>query len=688
MGISRISRIAWAGFGLTLCIVVGASFFPDARLWSVNQLAYLPGWTVAAIPGAALLLGVGLVALCHHFKWELSERTYVITTLAVSLVSVVVFVLAKANAYFLGDGYSLLGLLTSENPLIKPRNFGGTAVPYGVFKLMGGTIETDVLYAYQLVSYIAGGLFLLLAAWAARKLHEKPIDSLLFFLALCTGGHMLLFFGYVENYSLFIVAVAAYCLTGLLVIDGVMSRWWLLVVQALAVFFHVFGIVFLPATVLVLFREQPLVRRWWKMSGRLQLLVGVVVFMVGVLAIYVIQQSINQLTFTFLPVVHEWFTIQHYTMFSGMHLADFANQLIVLWPGLLIALAVILLAGRSKGEKKSWRAGFLALAAFLGLITAFVFDPKIGMARDWDLYAFAGMPLGLLLLNRMVSDRQKRFRSAVVLFMIAGLAVLAIRTTVLATSRAAVNQVHSLMYLDPIRNHNVWPIVIRYHMFRGDSSRVYAVDAERNALLPEEQWLMNARNLMHEGSYEQALMLALKARARYRGMGAYHANYGSALLNLGRKKEAFEELKIARIINPYNVFVLANLGIIYLEGGEPDKARECWEKALELDPRSPVSTYGMLALYCHDKDFAAMPELLENAYTIHPMRLDVFAMVAAAAISGQRYELAGRALVMGQNRGIADATVQELIAQYPQVGPYYERARESIVPDTIPPAGE
>jgi len=55
----------------------------------------------------------------------------------------------------------------------------------------------------------------------------------------------------------------------------------------------------------------------------------------------------------------------------------------------------------------------LGLVALLTFGTAFVFDPKIGMARDWDLYAFTGLPLGLLLPDKLLTTSLGRGRSAV-----------------------------------------------------------------------------------------------------------------------------------------------------------------------------------------------------------------------------------------------------------------------------------
>jgi hypothetical protein len=116
-------------------------------------------------------------------------------------------------------------------------------------------------------------------------------------------------------------------------------------------------------------------------------------------------------------------------------------------PALGIITLVILVSARRKNPE-SWY-GFLAWAAIPSLLLAFMIDPHLGAARDWDLLSIFAVPLialGALLLIFGDGVRPKAVLSAIILFNI-------IHTGgILAVNRNqdyAVDRIVNITYDDP-----------------------------------------------------------------------------------------------------------------------------------------------------------------------------------------------------------------------------------------------
>ena len=51
---------------------------------------------------------------------------------------------------------------------------------------------------------------------------------------------MLLWFGYVEFYSLFVLSIAIFTITGCSILNGLLSRWFILPALVFSTFLHIF----------------------------------------------------------------------------------------------------------------------------------------------------------------------------------------------------------------------------------------------------------------------------------------------------------------------------------------------------------------------------------------------------------------------------------------------------------------
>lgn len=96
----------------------------------------------------------------------------------------------------------------------------------------------------------------------------------------------------------------------------------------------------------------------------------------------------------FVPLSNPIPPYERYTLFSLAHMLDLFNLIFLISP---IALIIPIFAFRYRKEilVTTWGT-FLLISSLCGLLFAFLWNPDIGMLRDWDLFAPFLFPLLLL----------------------------------------------------------------------------------------------------------------------------------------------------------------------------------------------------------------------------------------------------------------------------------------------------
>jgi cytochrome c-type biogenesis protein CcmH/NrfG len=81
---------------------------------------------------------------------------------------------------------------------------------------------------------------------------------------------------------------------------------------------------------------------------------------------------------------------------------------------------------------------------------------------------------------------------------------------------------------------------------------------------------------------------------------------GIGLAKLGeadKLREAEIYLKKAAKLDPFNVKVLYNLGVVYFYQGKLKEARDAWEKALKIKPGDPLLQKALAELSLYEAKF-------------------------------------------------------------------------------------
>jgi len=655
-----------------LVVFFAASFFTELRLWGISTWGYLPLW------GRLLFLGFGLALIPVAMKLGQEESsvssprrsTVILSVLSAALVAGLCFWFFRGQTHFLGDGYVNIGLLSGRMPFVVNRDFGEMQLHLWLASLLGGNTKENVLLSYQLLSVAAGILFLLLISWTALRLFQRTRDAVLFGFAVVLSGQVLLFFGYVENYSLFVLAVGCFTCVGLLAALGKVARWTILIPLAFAIMCHIFGVIFvLPAAYLLLAggrMEKRIVDASWPVKLVMVLASVIIVAAALWLAMdYSLFLRISLLSFT-----DTRFTVEGYTLFSVAHLGDYGNLLLLLIPGLPLLLVMLW-----KSPVKNLSAGtdvrFLSILAVTALTPAFIFDPKLAMPRDWDLFSFAAIPLSALLAYALLDRRSSPVLSRTVLILavvLAGLSATARVTTQFVPSMA-LRQVEDYVDLDKVKGKQAANLVQIYY---GEVRNREEFDrwGQRYLSYPEEQLIARADSLMARNRLSEALINLTRAR-QYNPMNSLPYSRMSVIyLRLGRVGEARALLDTALGLRPGNPDALVGKGYFLQQEGNLAEAERSYIRATEIAPERSLAWFYLARLRLTHGDTTQYVKYLETAATKSDAAPELHIELCNVYISKGRYREAAEVLRQGMEKGLSRQVVGDVLKSHPELRMY------------------
>lgn len=243
-----------------------------------------------------------------------------------------------------------------------------------------------VNFSYQVLSSLAGGVFIFLLLYYCRRLLRDK--ALPLFLLIISGGIMQLFFGDVENYTLTSVIILAYFFAALLFLESKVSLMLPSGLLALGLTFHLLAGFLIPS--LVYLGWISLHRR-----HRLDAIISVILFLLIVGCTL-------------------WFFDRHNLPISDLYYRSFAfgyggevetlieptwqeliariNLLALLFP----ANALILLLLVFRRIQATTINMHLGIASFFMMLLFFVWRSAIGIYDDWNLFANSALVLSIL----------------------------------------------------------------------------------------------------------------------------------------------------------------------------------------------------------------------------------------------------------------------------------------------------
>ncbi|MDF1544955.1 MAG: tetratricopeptide repeat protein [bacterium] len=660
----------------TIALFLFAAFFPHTRVWGVNWWAFFP--VIVPILMALAFTLLGSFAYRRFSKSEFTSDSssgredktrYWMISGSISMLILIGLFLMPARTHFLGDGYQLLSRLTDNVQSVKAWDFGASMVHNFLYSILPESSPDRALRTYRLFSQLCGGLLLLSVLIYARKRFDDLTRQLLLFGGLASGGYMLLFFGYVENYAGLALAVMLFALSGDLNIRGRLGLIGPIAATLLALFFHLFGIFLLPAMLYLLLRSTGTARRVQSLSKRSIRMTLVLLLVLGLVAHYFLRSSSLFLTFAFLPLVPDRFAVDSDYIFSIKHLLDLLNLLLILMPGLILALVGVGRRGFVRANADNSHTFWAILLVSLLLPPLFL-NAGIGMPRNWDLFSLVGIPLVLGLLTSLldaVSSRGQKI-AAVALVILLGVAMLVPRVVVQFQPEMGIAHFENYLDLDRTRNRNARSLLMDYYLKAGDTTAAENVHIATVKEFPEinlneraEQLMLNGRYREAAAGYERVIKLnPLQAEA--------YANLGNCMLLTGKNDSALQLLRLADGINPYNLNTVTSLGTALLRSGKIEEAKKSFDQAYRIDSLSRNVLVGLASTHLQLGAPERSIEYVRRLSEFDDMPYSYFQQAGESYLAARAYAEAYEALEMARSHGLDSTIYNAILRSNPALG--------------------
>jgi len=592
---SNDNRIAAPiAFVASLALLLGLSYAVEARLWGVNWYGYF-GWPVR-VAAVALALSAGWLwwrVGANNLAADTEARRYFWWSLVLMAALAAAFYLLRARTYFMGDGYQLISKLQEGEHTIKPLDIGSFTVQRWVFGLLGGQGRAAAELTFQIISYACGLFVIVLAFVSGRLLFATPRERFLWLAGVASGGYLLLCFGYAENYPLFVVVVLSFAVVGLLVARGMISRFWIIPSALLALVFHVFGLLLVLAALYIWLRGSIVSRRLTAVPLRWRWILGVVALAAGGICYAYLCQTSYLFRFSVLPLKADRFTLENYTLFAGKHLLDYLNMVVQLLPGLLVALIAIRFL-RGTAPLPDGGSRFLIILGVSSMGVVFLLNPGLGMPRDWDLFAFAGVPLVLGVHYRLLRGGAPATSGLVVLL---GLFLLAPRAGALASVDKGIAVFDNYAELDKLKNTSGRAVLYAYLMDLGRTEEAYRRRELTEAELPARRVYAQGLDLREKGRFREAIAHFRQTLELDPAYKAAWTALGNMYLAYGMADSARAYLEISDGLNPFNFNTNYHLGKADFALGRYDAAESRWLMAARLAPAKIDPLADLVRLY-------------------------------------------------------------------------------------------
>jgi len=586
---------------LFLLLRLFSSFSLQSRLWGLNQAGYTNGMVFLYI---ALLLGAVFIYLKGgkkpvFFKHDQSKTFNPFKTIFPYLIIIIasgLFYLFSVSAHFLGDGYQILSKLSVTNLALKAESYGEMIIHRSVAGLFGELNELNVYYSFKYISIVAGTIFVSSLLYYSRKLYDNTATYYSFISIVMLSAITILFYGYVETYSIVTAILFLFLISLIASVKNQNKSAIPILAFIFLVFLHKLMLVYLPVLIVYLVwmagnkSIETTVKKHFKKIIFLFLGVPFLIY-AGALIFGTLKQHL-----IFLSPFGNRFTVDNYYLFSFNHIIDFINNILFVIPLCIPALLLL----KRKTDSSTYVKLVLLSCSIPPLIIAFVIDPKLGMARDWDL--FSTLLFGAFFSSTYywfsIAKNNKQFQTSVILLIILSFSVIAPWLALNNSANRLYNYTVNVLKLDPKHGRTGLFSIARLAEGHGFTSAANSLKKYCNSNYPEK-WLFRDGE-----SYLKDKKDARKAESCFRRAinenPSFFSPYQSlarVMMETKRLDEALEYLEIADALNPSNSDNSYYTGVIYLLEKDTERGAKYFNRSIMYDSLNPLPYFALSDIY-------------------------------------------------------------------------------------------
>ena len=562
-------------------------------------------------------------------RFQFTHKSKFVTFIFYTVISIILFFILynyRSQAHIYGDGYLILGnVLSLEDVFAESKSFMEFFTIYLYYftvttsKYLGIFSTANVLGALNAVA----GVFGVWAIWSiSNNLGSSKKRRYFIFISALSSASIILFFGYIENYTWAMVSGLWTLYFSLGYVNRQNGILPLIFFSLISIGFHLIALpFFIVALYAVLLRTHKA-----DFIIKMNILTLSLLFALGTLIVVFIAQ-IKGISI-FVPL---WEIPKNpYSLLSFEHIADVFNQLVLVAPISIVMLGLILIQIKKGKNTTDDSIKVLYMVSFLTFLSAIFIDPQLGASRDWDLLSLYGIPLTLYAGYSFTElYDKKKFPSWIIVASILIVFVHIVPNIYEKNhSKLAVEYLDEVLWKDPHYQTDYqgayrgisWGFILRNNVGRNDLSEKYftrrtIVDKYDSTPLYnlgvlhfEKNQNDSARYYLHKGfeltpqdpkflsmlseveKKSQNIQLAEKyAREALKLDSTYLpalTTLGIILSNQNKILEALFYFRKVYDIDPDDELNIMNLGIIYSRGINVDSAYYYMNKAFPYLPES------------------------------------------------------------------------------------------------------
>jgi hypothetical protein len=362
------------------------------RIWGFDHISFYPGYIIFITYLIVVLICIPLInnKVVEFFSagfWtdlfmKLKKYKYIVFVV-LSIVAGLIFYYFRIKYHFLGD-MDIRVKQTIDKQYINSEYLTMYLLNL-LCSFMLKKFEFTGYDTFVLQSVIAGALFVFFAFLISDLTGKSLLEKVVTFLFFISIGAILLFFGYIEIYSIPSLSIVIYIYFALLWIYKKTNFILPLIALLLAIAFHLMSVGMIPSFFIILYQ---------KMKNKIPLLNKIktkpfLIFILIMLPVIYELALVFQLT-EIMPLSKNEQFPDVMTLLSMKHIWEFLNsQILAAGLGLfcLTYFTIKGMRGKLKFDNVMW---FYSSAAFFMVFIAFIMNTKRG-SGDWDICAIPAL---------------------------------------------------------------------------------------------------------------------------------------------------------------------------------------------------------------------------------------------------------------------------------------------------------
>ncbi len=586
--------------GVLSALLLLAGAIPIKSFWGINHLRYFSSGIKIFCAVVIILLFIPRIrSVIVDLLKIISEKSellpVIVRYLSIAVISGSLFYLFRVHVHSLGDGYMRIGQIETGIRFLHTEllDFWLHGALYDLLNHFGSVSGEAV---YQIFSIGIGILFVLaIYGLDLKDIARRESSGSLKWLIICFGGAQL-FFGYVESYALFYTAMIIYALLAFRYLLTGRTFWLASLAYAVGLAAHMAGFIFLPTYLYLAYKAvkgrkaKPVISNY-SFTG-----------LVAMLAVtLIIMESITRLKHgQYLPSASGYLLpllSGDYTVFSGHHLFDIMNELLLVVP-VPLAFVIPIVWSRKNYPQVSIKAFgiVLALCAAFFLIAI---NPSLGYARDWDLFSTPTALLGCTILVFYFRKIVQNNKSTVALPALLATIFVSVWILTNAVPKRQLQRAEDLLSLSDQGRGYCTELLAHYYRYEAkDNQKVLDLLGSITGPARNARVLRIMAVTQYEmGRYADALVTAREGIVQDSTGAELNFVAGMSLTELGFADSATSYLEVAQHHDSRNYIFTRSLAKNYYAIGRVETALEGYKYAISLEPKKYVGYFDVAVIY-------------------------------------------------------------------------------------------